>query len=138
MSVPWPWKKRLPGVPAIRMLDRRQAWQRGRRAEGLAILALSLAGYRILARNLKNSRGEIDIVARRGRMIAFIEVKTRADWNTAAEALAGRQRRRIAGAAAGFLAARPQLAGYQARFDVVLVVPRRWPRHIINAWRMDD
>src|ERR1700720_2537099 len=100
-SVPWPWKKRLPSVPVIRMrVDRRQAWRRGRRAEGLAILALSLAGYRILARNLKNSRGEIDIVARRGRMIAFIEVKARADWNTAAEALAGRQRRRIARAAA--------------------------------------
>jgi putative endonuclease len=118
-------------------VDRRQAWRRGRRAEGLAILALSLAGYRILARNLKNSRGEIDIVARRGRMIAFIEVKTRADWNTAAEALAGRQRRRIARAAAGFLAARPQLAGYRARFDVILVITWRWPRHIINAWRMD-
>jgi putative endonuclease len=119
------------------MLDRRQAWRRGRRAEGLAILALSLTGYRILARNLKNSRGEIDIVARRGRMIAFIEVKTRADWNTAVEALAGRQRRRITRAAAGFLAAHPQLAGYHARFDVILVVPWRWPRHIINAWRMD-
>ncbi len=100
-------------------------------------MALSLAGYRILVRNLKSSLGEIDIVARRGRMIAFVEVKTRADWSTAAEALAGRQRRRIARAAAGFLAARPQLAECQARFDVILVVPWRWPRHIINAWRID-
>jgi putative endonuclease len=110
-------------------IERRQAWRRGRRAEGLAILALSLAGYRILARNLKSPLGEIDIVARRGRTIAFIEVKNRADWNGAAEALSGRQRRRIGRAAAGFLAARPELAGHQARFDVVLTVPWRWPRH---------
>src|SRR5437868_3430828 len=84
-----------------------RAWRRGRGAEGLAILALSLAGYRILARNLRNSLGEIDIVARRGRSIAFIEVKSRADWASAAEAILARQRRRIARAAAGFLASRP-------------------------------
>ena len=117
--------------------ERRQAWLRGRRAEALAILALSLAGYRILARNLKSRLGEIDIVARRGRIVAFIEVKTRADWGTAAEALAGHQRRRIARAASAFLADRPELAGQQPRFDVILTVPWRWPRHIINAWRID-
>ncbi len=116
---------------------RREAWLRGRRAEGLAILALRIAGYRILARNLKSPVGEIDIVARRGRVVAFVEVKTRANWGTAAEALAGRQRRRIARAAGAFLAARPALASFQSRFDVILTVPWRWPRHIINAWRID-
>jgi putative endonuclease len=118
-------------------IERRRAWQRGRRAEALAILALSLAGYRILARNLKSPLGEIDIVARRGCWVAFIEVKTRPDWGKAAEALAGRQRRRIARAAAGFLAVHPELAGHQPRFDVILIIPWRWPRHIINAWRID-
>lgn len=118
-------------------IERRRAWRRGRRAEGLAILALGLAGYRILARNLKSQLGEIDIVARRGRIVAFIEVKTRADWGSAAEALAGRQRRRIARAAGAFLAGRPDLAGHQPRFDVILTIPWRWPRHIINAWRID-
>jgi len=117
--------------------DRRRAWRRGRRAEGLAILALSLAGYRILARNLRKTVGEIDIVARRGRSIAFIEVKTHADWGSAAEAIRARQRRRIARAAAGFLASRPELALHQARFDVILIVPWRWPRHITDAWRID-
>ena len=117
--------------------ERWLAWRRGRRAEGLAILALSLAGYRILARNLRNSLGEIDIVARRGRSIAFIEVKSRADWGSAAEAILARQRRRIARAAAGFLASRPELAAHQARFDVILIVPWRWPRHITDAWRID-
>jgi putative endonuclease len=118
--------------------ERRRAWRRGRRAEGLAILALSLSGYRVLARNLKSPVGEIDIVARRGRTLAFIEVQTRADWGTAAEALAGRQRRRIARAATVFLAGRPDLAGDHPRFDVILCVPWRWPRHIINAWRIDS
>ena len=113
--------------------DRRRAWERGRAAERLAILALTLTGYRILARNLKfgprnTGLGEIDIVARRGRVIAFIEVKRRADWGRAAESILARQRRRIARAASAFLAARPQLAGHQARFDVILVVPWRWPR----------
>jgi putative endonuclease len=117
--------------------ERREAWRRGRRAERLAILALSLAGYRILVRNLKSPLGEIDIVARRGRTVAFIEVKTRADWGTAAEAVANRQRRRIGRAAAAFLASRPDLATHQARFDVILIVPWRWPRHITNAWRVD-
>ena len=123
--------------------ERQRAWRRGRAAERLAILALTLSGYRILARNLKSGprnagMGEIDIVARRGRVIAFIEVKSRADWGQAAESILARQRRRIARAASAFLAARPQLAHHQARFDVMLVVPWRWPRHILNSWRIDS
>ena len=123
--------------------ERRRAWKRGRAAERLAILALTLSGYRIVARNLKfgplnAGLGEIDIVARRGRVIAFIEVKSRADWGRAAESILARQRQRIARAASAFLAARPQLAGHQPRFDVMLVVPWRWPRHILNSWRIDS
>ncbi len=117
--------------------ERRAAWLRGRGAERLAVLALVLAGYRILARNRKSGLGEIDIVAVRGRTIAFIEVKIRADWSSAAEAVLARQRLRIARAAGAFLAAHPRYAGHRARFDVMLVVPWRWPRHIINAWRSD-
>lgn len=123
--------------------ERQRAWRRGRTAESLAILALTLTGYRILARNLKSGPrnsglGEIDIVARRGRTIAFIEVKTRADWGSAAEAILARQRQRIARAASAFLAARPQHADRQPRFDVMLVIPWRWPRHITSAWRSDS
>jgi putative endonuclease len=123
--------------------ERRRAWERGRAAERLAILALRLSGYRILARNLKlgpvnAGLGEIDIVASRGRVIAFIEVKSRADWGLAAESILVRQRQRIVRAASAFLAARPQFAGHQARFDVMLVVPWRWPRHILNSWRSDS
>ncbi|HEY2891756.1 MAG TPA: YraN family protein [Dongiaceae bacterium] len=118
--------------------ERQRAWRRGRAAERLAILALTLTGYHIVARNLKLGLGEIDIVARRGRVIAFIEVKSRADWGRAAESILVRQRQRIARAASAFLAARPQLAGHQPRFDVMLVVPWRWPRHILNSWRIDS
>jgi putative endonuclease len=130
-----------PRIPMKR--ERQQALKRGRRAERFAILALTLAGYRILARNLKTGPrsgglGEIDIVASRGRVIAFIEVKSRADWGSAAESILVRQRQRIARAASAFLAARPKLAGHQARFDVMLVVPWRWPRHILNSWRIDS
>jgi putative endonuclease len=119
-------------------LKRQQAWRRGRRAERLARLALLLAGYRILARNIRSPLGEIDIVASRGAVVAFVEVKTRASLDTAADALAFRQRLRIVRAASAFMAARPNLADRQARFDVILVAPWRWPRHITSAWRLDS
>ena len=123
--------------------ERQRALRRGRAAEWLAIFALAVTGYRILARNVKSGPrnsglGEIDIVARRGRALAFIEVKTRADWATAADSVLVRQRQRIARAASGFLAAHPRYAGHLARFDVILVIPWRWPRHITNAWRSDS
>ncbi|HZT19650.1 MAG TPA: YraN family protein [Dongiaceae bacterium] len=116
-------------------LKRRQALGRGRRGERLALLWLRLRGYRILAHDHRTRPGEIDIIARRGRVLAFVEVKTRADVGLAAEALLARQRRRIARAAAGFLAARPEHRACYCRFDVVLVAPWRWPRHIADAWR---
>jgi putative endonuclease len=114
---------------------RRQAWRRGRRGERLALLALRLAGYRILAHGHRTSPGEIDIIARRGDILAFVEVKARTDFGRAADSLLARQRRRIARAAAGFLSARPELQICRCRFDVVLVAPWRWPRHIPDAWR---
>jgi len=117
--------------------DRQRALQRGRRGEGMARLALRLAGYRILACDHRTAPGEIDIIARRGSVLAFVEVKTRADLAIAAEALPPRQRRRIARAAAGYLALRPDLQDCRCRFDVILITPWRWPRHIRDAWRPD-
>lgn len=114
---------------------RRRAWRRGRRGESLARLALRLAGYRILAQGHRTAPGEIDIIARRGNVLAFVEVKARADLGRAAEALLARQRRRIVRAAEGFLAARPELQICRCRFDVILITPWRWPRHIRDAWR---
>ncbi len=114
---------------------RRRAYRTGRRAEALCVLALRIKGYRILARDIRTPVGEIDIVARRGRTLAVVEVKARADAAQAAEALTARQRARIARAAAAFVGHRPALAGLDLRFDVMLVLPWRAPHHIMDAWR---
>ena len=114
--------------------SRRRAWVRGQRAESLCALLLRLKGYRIVARRFRAPVGEIDIVARRGSVLAVVEVKGRRDAATAAEAITPRQRRRISRAAALFLSARPRLASLDVRFDVMLVVPRRLPIHRMSAW----
>ncbi len=116
------------------LAHRRIAQRWGRRSEWLAVWLLRLKGYRVLARQYRLSVGEIDILARRGRVIAVVEVKARTDWRDAAEAISPRQRRRIVHAARAFLARRADLAGHDLRFDVVLVAPWRWPRHLMGAW----
>jgi putative endonuclease len=117
---------------------KRAAWRFGRRAEALAVLWLRLKGYRILERNLRLPAGEIDIVARRGRTLAFIEVKARPLRDQAADALTPRQKTRIGRAARAFLGMRPQYAALDIRFDALLLSPRRPPVHIRDAWQMDD
>lgn len=113
---------------------RSEAYRAGRGAETLAALTLRLKGYRIVARGYRSRVGEIDIVAERRGIVVFVEVKARATPTEAADALGNRQRRRIARAAEAFLAGRRgDFVG--ARFDVVLIVPGRLPRHLIDAWR---
>ena len=114
---------------------RRVAERRGKTAELLCLWHLRLKGYRILARRYKTPSGEIDLIARRGGTLAAIEVKARADFDAAAEAITYRQQQRIMRAVAHFLGGRPDLAVLAARFDVMLVAPRRWPRHLVDAWR---
>jgi putative endonuclease len=114
---------------------RRRAWRWGRLAESAAATLLRLKGFRILARGYKVPVGEIDIVARRGRLVLFVEVKARPSADAANEALNGRQRRRIERAAGWFLAQHPQIAGCDLRYDLMLVTPWRWPVHIGDAWR---
>jgi putative endonuclease len=114
--------------------DRRERERRGRGAETIAALFLRLKGYRIVARRVRTPAGEIDLVARRRGVVAFVEVKARQTEVEAAQSISRRQRARIVRAAGHFLAARPDLAGGTARFDAVLVSPRRLPRHLISAW----
>ena len=116
---------------------RRLAWLRGRQGEGMAAWWLRLKGYRLLARNFRSGAGEIDLIARRGAVLAMVEVKTRGDFASASEALGPRQRARIARAAEAFLQQRPYLAQLSVRFDVILVAPGRFPRHLLDAWRPD-
>jgi putative endonuclease len=118
---------------------RLRARRQGQWAERLAAWWLRLKLYRVLARQVDFGRGrgagEIDLVVRRGDLVAFVEIKSRADLETAAHALTPAQRRRIERAAAAFLARRPDLASLAVRFDLVLVAPGRWPHHVKDAWR---
>lgn len=115
--------------------ERYRAWRHGRVAEAVAAGCLRLSGWRVLARNWRCPAGEIDIIARRRHILAFIEVKTRDDVGVAGEAIGARQRQRIRRAASLYLARHPALATLDARFDAMLILPWRWPVHIRDAWR---
>lgn len=125
----------MTGPPA-RPDDRRLAAEsRGRSAETRAMLLLLAKGYRPLARRWRCPVGELDIVARRGRTLAFVEVKARGDFDTAAHAITPAQQRRLVAASQAWLALNPAFARYNMRFDAVLVAPRRLPRHLPDAFR---
>ncbi len=117
------------------MKRRARAYRAGRLAEVACVWWLRLHGYRILARRFRVPVGEIDIVARRRGTLAIVEVKARRDWRLAVEAMTPRQRRRVSRAAEAYLARNPGLGDLGVRFDVMLVVPWRPPRHIMDAWR---
>ena len=104
---------------------------------GCAVWHLRLRGWRIVARGWRCPAGEIDILARRGAILAVIEVKSRGDLATRRGALPPRQRRRITRAAEAFLTTHPEFAGLGLRFDLMLVAPRRLPHHRPGAWRAD-
>ncbi|KQM76132.1 hypothetical protein ASE70_10040 [Sphingomonas sp. Leaf22] len=104
----------------------------GRRGERIAGWWLRLKGWRILARRVKTRAGEIDLIARRGGIVAFVEVKTRA---TAADLDHAIDERRLARVAAAAEILAPTYAdGADIRIDVILLAPGTPPRHIENAW----
>ncbi|MBL9012151.1 MAG: YraN family protein [Alphaproteobacteria bacterium] len=116
------------------------AVDRGRIAERRAVWLLRLKLYRVLAVNFRPARasglGEVDIIARKGRTLVFIEVKARATEDGAIDAIAPAQQQRIARTAQHFLKRRPRYAGAAMRFDaMVLEAGRFWPRHVIDAFR---
>jgi putative endonuclease len=91
----------------------------------------------VLARGFRCPAGEVDLIARRGSILAIVEVKHRDSLAVAGEAVGPRQQRRVRRAAEHFLQRRPDLAGLQLRFDAVLLVPRQLPRHLKDAWNVD-
>ncbi|MFN5085122.1 MAG: YraN family protein [Novosphingobium sp.] len=109
---------------------RREA--QGRRGEALAAWYLRLTGWRILAQRLKTPRGEIDLIARRGRTVIFVEVKWRSSAELLDEAVDPYRLRRVA-AAAEAVAHRHARPGDLVRIDVLLLAPWRFPRHLVNA-----
>jgi putative endonuclease len=113
---------------------RRGAFRFGLSAESRAAAFLVAKGYRILARRFRTPLGEIDIVARRHSVLVFVEVKARDNFDEAAEAVGRRQQARIIGAAQLWLAAHPEDAMRDMRFDAILVIPGRLPRHLPAAF----
>jgi putative endonuclease len=113
-------------------MTRRRAERGGRRAETIAAWWLRLKGWTILARRVRTPVGEIDLVARRGRTLAFIEVKARASADEAAFSLDDYRLRRVV-AAAEALAHRYARPGGITRVDAVYIVPWRLPRHLANV-----
>jgi len=121
-----------------RSKTRQRNERRGRWAEGLAVLALRLKGYRLLARRFKSGPGEVDLIMRRGDVTAFIEVKVRETADLAIEAVTDFQTRRIAAAARLWMAKDRKAALGICRFDIVAVSPYQWPKHIPNAFIAED
>lgn len=114
---------------------RYRAYRRGHAGERLAALALMLKGYRIVARRYRTPAGEIDLIARRGALAAIVEVKARPTLAEAMDAVAWTAQRRIEAAADLWLARQPDHARLSLRFDLVAVLPRRWPVHVENIFQ---
>ncbi|MEJ2409133.1 MAG: YraN family protein [Novosphingobium sp.] len=114
--------------------SRTRAEKAGRHGETLAVFYLWLTGWRVLARRVRSARGEIDIVARRGNTLCFVEVKWRAAARELDRAITPANLRRIA-AAAQAVGPRFARAADTQRIDVVLVAPGRWPRRLVNVWQ---
>ena len=112
---------------------RRAVYRRGLRAEHLAAIFLRFKGYGVLERRFKTPVGEIDLVARRGKTLIFVEVKERNDMRTALESISPQMKSRINRAALYYLAAHPEFQGFDMRFDVVATSGLRI-RHLDNAW----
>jgi putative endonuclease len=108
----------------------------GLRAETLATLWLRARLYQILARNYRAHGGEIDIVARRGRTIVFVEVKARGALEDAAIAITPQKQRRFSQAVSRWLAANPWAMSYTLRADAIFLAPGRLPRHLENAFEL--
>ncbi len=114
-------------------MNRQKAEARGRRAETIAAWYLRLQGWRIVGQRVRNPRGEVDLIARRGRVIAFVEVKARVSEANLATAIDAHRLRRVAAAAESLL---PEYGkdAQDMRIDVILVAPWAWPRHLVNVW----
>jgi putative endonuclease len=117
------------------MNKRAEAERSGHWGEVAAALCLAMKGHAVIARRVRLPLGEIDLIVRKGRLIAFVEVKLRADRDTALGAVTQTGWTRIAAAAELWMAHRPQFADFDWRYDLVAVAPWRWPEHIPDAWR---
>ena len=124
--------------PTHRLLRGRRADVAGRQAEDIAAQALQAEGWAVVARRVRTQLGEIDLIAEREGLLAFIEVKARPSFTEAAFALGHRQRARLMAAAEAWLAVNPNYGAAGVRFDVVLVAADGAVRRIADAFRLGD
>jgi putative endonuclease len=117
--------------------DRLARYRRGRLSEVLAAALLLAKGYRILARRCRTPYGEIDLIAVRGRRVAFVEVKRRPTREEAEAALTDQQAHRIVNAAECWIARLPRYRDHDRGLDAVLVVPWRLPAHLPDALQVE-
>lgn len=115
---------------AFRQSLGRRSHRQGHASEWLAALWLMAKGYQILGFRLKNRAGEIDILARRGKTLAVVEVKRRGTLDLALAAVTPDQHQRLLAAGRAVLHGRPSLAGHELRIDIVALAPGRFPRHV--------
>lgn len=115
-------------------MSRAKAEKSGRRGENLAALYLRACGWRIVGQRVKTPRGEVDLVARRGQVVAFVEVKYRRTVEKRDQSIDHWRLRRVA-AAVEAIAHLYAHNGETVRIDVLMLAPWHWPRHIINAWQ---
>ncbi len=106
----------------------------GKRAEWFAAFALRVKGYRIVARRYKTKSGEIDLIARKGDLVAMVEVKARPTVQEAVDAVTYASQRRINNAADHWHAKQPDATKLSIRFDIIAVCPRKWPVHLEDAF----
>lgn len=109
-------------------------YQKGLWAEAIAKLYLRLKGYRVLEERFKTPWGEIDLIIKRGRRLAFVEVKLRGSIDCAAESIHVKNQARVRRAAELYLQKYPEYTKGEIGFDAVIMAPGAWPQHLCNAW----
>lgn len=115
-------------------MKRQVAEEQGRKGEDRAALWLQVKGWRVLERRRKTPLGEIDLIVKRGKIVAFVEVKWRASADELDHAIDERRLSRVA-AAVEAVAHEYASDGEDIRIDVLLLAPGTFPRHIVNAWQ---
>ncbi|MCK5424464.1 MAG: YraN family protein [Emcibacter sp.] len=125
---------------ALRKKKKAYLWGQG--AEWLSMALLTLKGYRILAQRFKCKSGEIDLIAKKGNLICFIEVKARSSRQAALNAVSYKQQQRIIKAAQWYLASKvygknDNAEDFCYRFDLMAVEPWGLPTHVKDAWQME-
>ena len=114
--------------------NRKRAYRKGIWAERVAALFLLAKGYRILTMRYKSKMGEIDIIAKRGRLIIAVEVKARKSVDEAVHAVTHENAKRVESAADYWLSQQRNASELSLRFDIIAISPWRWPLHLVDAF----